>query len=237
MKKLYKISTIICAILFLFAILSVDLPAQTPQSVQEVDNIQSEALSQIENELNMARQDLETRKQKEMEVIQASEIEEKKKENLLKKIEDKYFDLGRELETKFNTKRKSLISYYTNMKEEILASMPKSKGGELPEKEVIFVPPQKLIGKWQISADKYLGTLRFDNHKGLMISRVWFFMYNKWDDVFNLTYDGQNLAFDYENPYGIKLHFEGEVDPKVKEIKGQFFDLKTDQVYSWKAYR
>ena len=148
----------------------------------------------------------------------------------------------RELEEKFKTEEKKTIDYYKQMKKSILAAIPPPppppKQKKKPEhKETIFIPPQKIIGKWRISGNKYVGTLMFDSNKGVLVSRVRFFMYNRWDDLFNLTYDGRNVAFDYENPYGVALHFEGTVDEKAREIRGEFLDLKTDQIYPWKAYR
>lgn len=228
-------------IIFLWIVFTVILPvavAQTPASISELEAIQQEALAQIETELQAAVEDLQSRRDKELQVVENSDIKENKKVALRKRIETKYIDLERHLQDKYDEKKKSVVDYYAKMKRDLLNAMPKTDSStHKPFEEVIFIPPQHLLGKWKISGQKFVGTLKFENHKGIMVSRVRFFMYNRWDDLFNLTYDGQNVAFDYENPYGVKLHFEGVVDVKENEIIGKMFDLKTDQVYPWKAYR
>ena len=230
---------IFCLIVFTFVMFNGAIAqAEVPASILEVDKIQDEALAQIDDEINVAKDDLNMRKQKEVKVVEDSIIKEDQKPVLIKKIESKYSELEVQIDKKYSDKKKQVRDYYTQMKADLMAAMPPSeKAKNSDKKEVVFVPPQKLIGKWQISGYKYVGTLNFYSFKGLLVSKVRFFMYNKWDDLFNLTYDGQNVAFDYENPYGEKLHFEGIIDTKADKIQGNLYDLKTDQTYSWKAYR
>lgn len=235
-NKLFKI--IFCLFVFTFVLfIGGIVQAEVPASIQEVDKIQNEAFAQLDDEMNVAKDDLTMRKSKEIQVVEDSAIKEDQKPVLIKKIENKYTELNCQLEKKYSNKKDKVKKYYTQMKADLMAAMPPSKTNTTKNKEVVFVPPQKLIGKWKISGQKYVGTLKFISFKGVLVSKVRFFMFNKWDDLFNLTYDGHNVAFDYENPYGEKLHFEGAINPKANKIQGDLFDLKTDQVYSWNAYR
>jgi hypothetical protein len=204
-----------------------------PATTQEVEKLQAEALDQVDNELERAKDDLNTRKNQEIQIVESSRATSKTKEKLISRIEKKYLDLEKQIIDKTNTRKKQIIDYYTNMKKELAVDEQKA----VKRIKETFVPPQKLLGKWFIVGYQFLGTLKFSSHKGMLVANIYVFKYNKWEDLYNLTYDGMNIAFDYENPYGIKLHFEGLVDPKGNLIKGQLIDLKDDLTYEWKAYR
>ncbi|MGD9580564.1 MAG: hypothetical protein AB7V50_04270, partial [Vampirovibrionia bacterium] len=125
--------------------------AETPQSIVEIDQIQTEALAQIDDELNVAKDDLNMRKSKEIKVVEDSAIKESEKPVMIKKIENKYLDLEQKLDKKYSTKKRSVISYYTQMKQDMMDAMPpssKDANSSKKNKEPVFIPPQKLMGKW-----------------------------------------------------------------------------------------
>lgn len=238
-KRQEEITTIIKLILLIFfLVMNISLPGfseeSVPASIDEMSKIQQDALSQIESKYQQAIEDLNIRKQQEINIIESSYATDLTKEKLKNKIEQKYLKLQNDLDTKNTAQKKETMNYYSSLKQDIQKELNVGPNSN-PKK--IFVQPQKLVGSWVLEGYKFIGTLKFSANKGVLVSNIHLLMYNKWEDIYNLTYDGYNLAFDYENPYGIKLHFEGTIDPEAKMIKGTVIDLKDNQKYDWKAYR
>lgn len=201
------------------------------QSGAEVENLEQQAINQAESELQSNLSDLNQRKQDEINIVEQSQIDQSKKDSMINRINTKYSTLIRAEETKANAKRSELKSYYSQMRKD-LNVLPQQKGNNNT-----FIQPQKLIGKWFIRGYQFLGTLKFSANNDELVANIYLFKYNKWEDLYNLTYDGLNIAFDYENPYGMKLHFEGQVKKNAKAIKGDLMDLNTKKIYKWKAYQ
>lgn len=223
--------------------------AEAVKSIEEIDVLQKKELSQLEQDFNQSIEDLQNRKNQEIEIVKSSQAVEKSKTKMISGIEIKYAKQQQSLEAKYESKKNDLIKYYQKLEKEILSAIPEPQPEPVkqqntqvasepqPQIPVYFIPPQKLIDNWEIRAGKYLGTIRFLNSEGVFVAQVRFFMYNKWDDVFNLTYDGQYIAFDYENPYGVRLHFQGMLNKDANSIRGEFLDINTKEELKWHAFR
>jgi hypothetical protein len=238
MKKFFLLTIQVILIIFMVPALFINndgrVYSQT-NTIEDINELQQEALAEVEAELQRAKDDLTARKNQEINIVDSSKATERTKEKMKTKIENKYLELEKQLVAKTSARKQDIINYYEHMKKELSVQEKKAV------KKTIFIPPQKLIGKWFLVGFHFLGTLKFSSNKGVLVANIQTYKYNKWEDLYNLTYDGHNIAFDYENPYGTNLHFEGTVEPTdepdARHIKGKLIDLNTNKEYSWKAYR
>ena len=96
---------------------------------------------------------------------------------------------------------------------------------------------KKILGAWKIDGDKYIGTLKFVLIDDVLTAKCYFFMYNSWQSLDNVFYDGLNIGFDYEDPLGEVIKFNGKLNKKLNRIKGTYVNSNMSKVFKWEALR
>lgn len=114
-------------------------------------------------------------------------------------------------------------------------TVPDTEGPNITQVDLSVI--KKILGAWKIDGDKYIGTLRFVLVDNILTARCYFFMYNSWQNLTNVSYDGLNIIFEYEDPLGEVMRFNGKVNKKLNNIKGTYVNTTTPKVFKWEALR
>lgn len=88
-----------------------------------------------------------------------------------------------------------------------------------------------LTGTWNINANGYGGRLQFSDTEGRLAGRVWFDAHQVWEDLRDITFDGQTLRFLRPGP---SQRYVGKLSGN--DVRGQF-DQGGSGAWNWQMSR